>query len=393
MNAFSTGQRVPIARDTALLCATTLIAPQLFGGAFPWTVVAITGLSVACLGAALWVRRSAATPVLDALLVAMAVSWLWTCLQAVPLPSGVAHALSLGSVASAERLQGLAWGDTIALTISYDPGSTHLQIVLGVSILSAFLAGRLGGSSGLKPLAVSTVASAVLIGLIGVAHEASGEEALFGVYSPRFTTTRLLAPLMNGNHLAGFSLMGALIAVGLAAREDGRHKRIAWAAAASFCATIVAWTLSRGGLGALLFGFVLLATWLVSSGRPKGRTAAIPVAVLGAALTGVVAFAGLEPILRRFEKQGLDKLEVAANGFRLLVISVLGEHLSCLAHRHQRGKIRGLWGAVCKALDQRDDCVGGLFVPALQRFDREANQHQAAVGRQPFVGRFKLFVC
>jgi Flp pilus assembly protein TadD len=42
------------------------------------------------------------------------------------------------------------------------------------------------------------------------------------------------------------------------------------------------------------------------------------VAVVGAAVTGVIAFAGLEPILRRFETQGLGKLELAAHGFRLL---------------------------------------------------------------------------
>jgi len=204
------------------------------------------------------------------------------------------------------------------LTISYDPGSTHLQILIGIGILSAFLAGRLGGSSGVKPLAIATVASAVLIGLVGFAHEVTGRDVLFGIYSPRFTSTRLLAPLMNSNHLAGFSLVGALIAAGLAAQEGVRHKRIAWIAASVFCAMVVAWTLSRGAIGALLFGFVLLATWLVRSGQSDGRRAAIPVAVVGAAMAGVVAFAGLEPILRRFEKQDLDKLEVAAHSLRLL---------------------------------------------------------------------------
>jgi hypothetical protein len=318
MNAFTIRRRIPIQPDTALLCATIVIAPELFGGAFPWTVVAIAGLSVASLGTALWVRRSATTPMVDGVFIVMGVAWLWTCFQAVPLPSAVARALVLGSVQGAERLQGLAWGDTIPFTISYDPGSTHLQILIGIGILSAFLAARLGGPSRLKPIAVAAVASATLIGLVGFAHQAAGEDVLFGIYSPRFTATRLLAPLMNSNHLAGFSVMGALIAAGLAAQEGGRQKRIAWIAASVFCTIVVAWTLSRGAIGAILFGFVLLATWLVSAGRSDGRRAAIPAAVLGAALAGVVAFAGLEPILRRFEKEGLDKLVVAAQGFRLL---------------------------------------------------------------------------
>ena len=322
MNASTISPRIsthlPIAPDTAVLCATILVAPELFGGAFPWTVVVIAGLCVACLGTAIWVRRARSTPVVDGVFIIMGVAWLWTCVQAVPLPSAVAHALRLGAVESAERVQGLAWADTVPITISYDPGSTYLQILIGISILSAFLAARLGGPSGLKPIAIATVTSAVLIGLVGFAHEATGTNFLFGVYSPRFTATRLLAPLMNTNHLAGFSLLGALIAVGIAAQERGRQKRILWIGASVFCAIVVAWTLSRGAIGAILFGFVLLAAWLANSGRSSGRKAAIPVAVVGAAVAGVIAFAGLEPILSRFEKRDLGKLEVAARGFRLL---------------------------------------------------------------------------
>jgi len=318
MNALITGRGFPIAADTALLCATILIAPQLFGGAFPWAVVAIAGLSAASLGAALWVRRSAATPVVDGVFIVMGVAWLWTCVQVVPLPSKVAYALGLGSVHSAERLQGLAWGETIALTVSYDPGSTYLQILIGIAIVAGFLAARLGGPSGLKPIAMATVASAVLIGLVGFAHRAAGAEALFGVYSPRFSATHLLAPLMNSNHLGGFSLMGALIAAGLAVQEGRRPRRIAWIAASVLCVMVVAFTLSRGAIGALLFGFVLLATWLVGRKGSNGRTAVIPIAVMAAGVAGVATFAGLGPILRRFERNGLDKLELAAHGFRLL---------------------------------------------------------------------------
>jgi tetratricopeptide (TPR) repeat protein len=317
MNGF-TSRRLPIAPDTALLCATILIAPELFGGAFPWAVVVIAGLCVACLGTALWVRRTASTPVVDGMFIVMGVAWLWTCLQAVPLPSRIAHALGLGSVQSAERLQGLAWADSVPFTISYDPGSTHLQILIGISILAAFLAARLGGLSGLRPIAMATVASAVLIGLVGFAHRAAGAEALFGIYSPRFSASHLLAPLMNSNHLGGFSLMSALIAAGLAVQEGGRPRRIAWIAASVLCVMVVAFTLSRGAIGALLFGFLLLATWLVGRERSDGRRALIPLAMVAAAVAGVATFAGLGPILRRFETHGLDKLELAARGFRLL---------------------------------------------------------------------------
>ena len=317
MNTFTAPRRLGVAPDTVVLCALVIISPQLFGGAFPWSVVVIAALSLVALATALWARRSSPTPVIDGLFIVMWVAWLWTCLQVVPLPSGVAHALGLGSVETAERLQGLGWAGTIPFTISYDPGSTQLQILIGISVLAAFLAARLGGPAGLKPIASATVASALLLGLEGLAHRASNMEAVFGIYSPRFTEPQLLTPLMNNNHLGGFALMGALIAAGLAGGRGGQS-RLAWAAWSALCATIVAWTLSRGAIGGLLFGFVLLAAWLSRGKRSDNRGAAIPLAVVGAAIAGTVAFASLGPILRRFEVQGLDKLTVATHGFRLL---------------------------------------------------------------------------
>jgi tetratricopeptide (TPR) repeat protein len=322
MKAFPTSRRLRVAPDTAALCATVVIAPHLFGGAFPWTVVVITGLSLASLGIALWVRRVPTNPVVDGVFLFMSVAWIWTCLQAIPLSPGIADVLDLRSLETAKRLQGLAWADRIPLTISYDPGSTQLQILVGTGILAAFVAARLGGPAGLKPIAIATVVSALLMGLIGFAHEAVGSKVLFGIYSPRFTADRLLAPLMNGNHLAGFSLLGAVVAVGLAAQERRRSLRFAWIGASVFCAMVVAWTLSRGGIGALLSGFLVVGIWLVGRGKARRPRAVIPAAVVGATVTGVIAFAGLEPILRRFETQGLDKLQLAGRGLRLLDGSV-----------------------------------------------------------------------
>jgi tetratricopeptide (TPR) repeat protein len=302
--------------DTAILCALIVAGPQMFGGAFAWSVVAIAGLSLVALAAALWVRRASPHPVIDGVLVVMGLAWVWTCIQVLPLPETVARALRLGSVQSAQTLQGLEWAGQIPLTVSRDPGSTLLQIIVGIAILAAFLAARLGGLSGLKPIAGATVVSALLLGFEGLAHRLSGAEAMFGIYAPRFTQPQLLTPLMNGNHLGGFALMGALLAAGLSVQRSAPSKRF-WSFASILCAFTVAATLSRGAIGSLFFGFVLLTSWLVGR-RTERRRSVIPVAVLVAAVAGTGAFLGLEPILRRFEAQGFDKLAVAARGFRLL---------------------------------------------------------------------------
>lgn len=309
--------RLPVALDTAVLCGLVIIAPQLFGGAFPWSVIVIATLSLLALATAIVVRRSSPSPLFDSVLIAMSVAWLWTCVQTIPLPSEVARALGLPSVENAERLRGLAWTAEIPLTISYDPGSTQLEILIGIAILATFLAARLGGADGLKPLAAAVVVSAALIAFEGFAHRASNAGALFGMYSPRFTAPQLLTPLMNNNHVAGFMVVGALIAVGLAAQRGRRFSRV-WALAAGLCTLTAAWTLSRGAIGSWLFGFVLLAAWLIRDRESRRRRVVLSFGLVAATVAGALAFAGLEPFMRRFETQGFDKLAVAARGFRLL---------------------------------------------------------------------------
>lgn len=317
MNTFTMLKRFAVAPDTALICALVIISPQLFGGAFAWSVVAIAGLALLTLATALWVHRVSPTTVIDGLFIMMGLAWVWTCVQAVPIPSTFAHLLGLGSVESAERLQGLAWAGSIPLTISYDPGSTQRQILIGIAIIAAFLAARLAGSAALKPVAAATVASALLLGLEGLVHGATGADAVFGIYRPRFTQPQLLTPLMNGNHLGGVMMMGALLAAGLGAARTWPSRHV-WGVTSALCAITVAWTLSRGAISGLLFGFVLLASWLIGIGRSARWRRVIPVAAVGAAIVGTTAFASLELILRRFETQGLDKLAVAARGFGLL---------------------------------------------------------------------------
>ena len=303
--------------DTMAICALVIVGPQLFGGAFPWTVVVIAALSIATLGVAMWVRRRSAPPIYDGLLLVMSAAWVWTCVQALPLPRGVATGLRLASAANAERLSGLEWAGTVPLTISQDPGSTELQVLVGIVILASFLAARLGGREGLRSIAVAFVLSAILLTVEGVGHAIAGASAVFGSYAPRFTQPQLLTPLMNSNHLGGFAATGSLLAAGLSLSADDPTRRV-WAVAAACCAVTVAWTLSRGAIGGLVFGFGLLTAWIVRGERGNARGSTIRLGLIVSLVVGALAFAGLGPLLKRFETQGLDKLVVAARGLSLL---------------------------------------------------------------------------
>lgn len=312
-----TRRGLAIAPDVAASCALVVVAPQLFGGAFPWTVVAIAALSLVAFGMSLVIRRESAPPRWDAVAIAMVGAWAFTCAQAWALPEGVARAMRLGSVERADRLEGLAWAGDIPLTISQDPGNTRLHVLVGLAIVAAFLAARTSGPAALRPIAAAVVGSAALLGIEGFAHEAAGVDAVFGLYVPRFSRPQLLTPVMNGNHLGGLAVLGTILAAGLALRSDGPGRR-AWAAGSVFCGVVVAATLSRGAIGSALFGLLLLGFWVFQDHGSRRAHMLMPAAVVGAAVAGTLAFAGLEPILRRFETQGFDKLGVALLGFRLL---------------------------------------------------------------------------
>ena len=60
MDSVPVNTRHPLPLDTTVLCATIMVAPELMGGAFPWSVAAIAGLCLVSLTTALWVRRGTA---------------------------------------------------------------------------------------------------------------------------------------------------------------------------------------------------------------------------------------------------------------------------------------------------------------------------------------------
>lgn len=266
-------------------------------------------------GLALYAQDGVQPPVIDRLLLIMVGAWLWTCAQALPLPRWLAEALHLQSLQSASRLESVV-GFAVPLTVSVDPGETQAQIVVGIAILSAFLAGRLIEPRHPGSVARATALAAGLVGLSGVGHELLGATAVFGIHEPRFTNSRLLSPIMNNNHLAGFLAMGALIAIGLAA--DGRDKRARafWVAVAAVSGSLVPWILSRGAIGVLVLGtgflFVALKRRQVGEGGGASGLALVVASAIGAAI-----FFALEPMVRRFEQQDVSKLEMAFSGFRL----------------------------------------------------------------------------
>ena len=78
------------------LWATIVISPQLFGGVFRWSAVLIAAMCIVSYGLALYAQDQVHPRTADRLLWVMAGAWLWTCVQALPLPTWLAETLHLG---------------------------------------------------------------------------------------------------------------------------------------------------------------------------------------------------------------------------------------------------------------------------------------------------------
>lgn len=285
--------------DPALISMTLalVVAPQLLGGVFPWSVAIVSVLAgVAGVLTSRRVeiishRREAAT-LLDWTMVAVLA---WTGLQLLPLPMSWV-ALLVPESADAWQTNVLLFGESPRswIPMSLDPGATRLEVAKGAAIVAIFLAARVFAASHQRRRVLKAVAaSAIAMALVAFAHKLAGATHVYGIYEPVYASSRLLAPLMNENHLGGFMALGAPIAVGLAIDAENLEERLAWAVGASACALAGIMSFSRGGILALAVGvslFILLyAARLKQSERSLTRNRTVPLLAIGGLAIVLVA--------------------------------------------------------------------------------------------------------
>ena len=268
---------------------TLVLAPQLLGGVFPWSaalICALAGIAGALTSRHVEIisqRRRAAT-LLDWMMVA---ALAWTGLQLLPLPMGWV-ALLMPESADAWQANALLFGESQGswIPMSLDPGATRLEVAKGAAIVAMFLVARVFAASHQRRRVLKAVAaSAIAMALVAFAHKLAGATHVFGIYEPVYASSRLLAPLMNENHLGGFMALTAPIAVGLAIDTDSLEERLGWAVGASVCALAGVLSFSRGGILALTIGvslfIVLYATRLKQSDRSLVKSRTVPLLAIG----------------------------------------------------------------------------------------------------------------
>lgn len=272
------------------ITVTLIVAPQLLGGVFPWAVAIIcvlagtAGILASRQVEIISVRRRSVT-LLDWMMV---IALAWTGLQLVPM-SGTLVGFLVPESVDAWRSNATLFGESprSLIPMSLDPGATRLEVAKGCAIVAVFLAARvLTASHQRRRVLRGVAASAIAMALVAFAHKLAGATDVFGMYTPVYASSRLLAPLMNENHLGGMMAMGSPIAIGLAMDAKAIEERIGWAAGGGVCALAGILSFSRGGILALAIGMaVFMAVYTARLSRRHGsilRSRTVPILFIGA---------------------------------------------------------------------------------------------------------------
>src|SRR5450432_3640667 len=116
-------------------------------------------------------------------------------------------------------------------------------------------------------------------------HPAFGATKVFGLYQPVNTYAFLpkhVGPLLNSNHLSGYMVIGACMALGIVVSPRPLTSRAFAAAVVLIMIGTQLWASSRGGTLAMMLGLALVPamTWLAPrSDRHRAIGSLVPIAL------------------------------------------------------------------------------------------------------------------
>lgn len=301
-----------------LVLALLALAPPLAGAVHePVFVPLLAGSALAGLMALLRRHHAKPPPPRGARLV-LALHAL-VLVQLVPLPPAVLRVVSPGSYRFYDTQlllpPLLAWKP-----VSVSPADTlrGLAFLAAFSLLALAVQRELGDGRWRRRLLGTVVVTGLFITVVALAQAVSPEpRKLYGLWQPRWDWA-VFGPYVNRNHFAGYLVLAAPLAIGLAlealarlrytwARRHrgllllGEAEGLAFARAAAAVMVIVAGLVasrSRGGVSA--FALAVVAMALAAPGRRRVALAILPLVGAG------VAWIGLGGVIQAFEARGIQ---------------------------------------------------------------------------------------
>jgi len=194
-------------------------------------------------------------------------------LQLVPLPARVLAAIAPEAFRIGEIALGPAagWGGMRPISLDLPATAAELAKWAGWTAIAWVLWHRVRTARGARDRLLRYVGSAAAaVALIGLFHFLVGERrVLFGLYEFQ-ASNAFRSTFGNSNHLAGFLVLGGLLALGIAAGSELRRARLGWGALFILCAAGTFLSASRGGFVALIAGLIFLLA-LGWGGRRSGE--------------------------------------------------------------------------------------------------------------------------
>ena len=310
------------------LLAVVILVSALGLGALHTQVLAAVAVLASLATGLLWWNaepldpRPAATALVGTALLLV----VWTVVQIVPLPMPLLRLFAPDNADVWSRcLSALQQPGPTFATISLEPVASRVQILRGLTYLVVFVGAlRVARKQeGVAFLERALLVSTVTVAGVAAVHPVLGAHKVFGVYEPHDTLAydvNHIGPLLNMNHLAAYADIGVILAFGSVIVRRTTLPRPPALAIVLILAATTAWTLSRGGIAAMVLG-VVLATLLTFGSRRTRRAriaGQIAVAFVGV-FGGIMLVLGMfEDAVEKFISDDLSKVDLVLNSFKLV---------------------------------------------------------------------------
>jgi len=314
-------RHVALERGLVVLVTAALVGSVLAIGAVHTVVlVPVAAIAIAAAIVAVPVHegslRGRPWPAPALILVALS---LFTALQALPLPLGVLAKIAPANADIWARSllpfgEHPTWG-----SLSLDPGATLVEALKWLSYACVlFATATLARRRGTPYVLAIVFGSATLLAIVTVLHGMAEAKTVFGIYEPAavFGPSHM-GPLLNTNNLAGYLNLGTFAGMGLLLmrRPIVRPWLVAIGVAIDVAATVR--SASRGGVGALIIGVLVLAVMVRGRGTRTDslRQRVAPFALGGATLAfgaGLALLGGDVWVWRELLNDNLAKLKIVA---------------------------------------------------------------------------------
>ena len=309
-------------RDLSLwaLGPVLFLPPLLFGGVFAWSVVVIAALVAVFAGIVTWADRSPTgwcpQPALSWWLIGAAV---WTGLQSLPLSCPLVETVAPLSVDLQRAVYRALDVERNYCSLSMDRAASTRQTLHWSAIAAVFAAAYALSMRGHARRVRQAVALSVLTtAAVTILHEVLGLAQVYGTYEPVYANPRFAGPLMNDNNFGGFLILGLFVLFGNASDAKEEAHRYLWGVAAVVVGATILLTLSRGAVAAAAMGAGVFVFSLVRRREGGGRARSVWIPLLGAAVAvGWGLFLGAGAIVRQFETEGFDKIELIARSLAM----------------------------------------------------------------------------